>query len=92
MKREDNRLSVGPDEATAVFASVVDKLNAGGKFGGFFPNGIELIKVVIGVGKGDAILSVTVVVAGKDGVPGAGTLQEDVEKKEELELTPAPTQ
>ena len=66
MKRETDLLTVGPEEAKAVFATVVDKLTAGTKFGGFFPNGIELIKVIVGVGKGDGLVNVNLVLAGKD--------------------------
>ena len=46
MKNESTAPRAGVAEAKEVFAAVIDKLNAGSKFGGFFPNGIELIKVV----------------------------------------------
>jgi len=73
---DTERLKLTIEKSQDVFASVVDRLKAADGTGGtrlFFPNGIELIKVEVDFGTGKALATVKVVVAGKDGVPGANT-------------------
>ena len=85
MEQENNRLKLGTEEAKGVFTSVIKDLTSAAQFGGFFKNGIELIKVEVDVGKSDAIVTVKVVVAGKDGVAGANALDAQVSNKVESE-------
>lgn len=77
---DSEAIKISIDETKVVFSSVLESLskNAGpvGATRLFFPNGIELIKVEVDVGK-TSIITVNVTVAGKDGVPGAKATKND---------------
>lgn len=71
---------ISTDETKSIFNNVLESLskNAGpvGATRLFFPNGIELIKVEVDVGK-TSIITITVVVAGKDGVAGVKPFEDE---------------
>jgi hypothetical protein len=89
---DTEKLKLTIEKSQDVFASVVDKLKAADGTGGtrlFFPNGIELIKVEVDFGTGKALATVKVVVAGKDGVPGANTSNLLVEELDQADVSSA---